>query len=888
MVACATCAHPVPAGARFCPSCGTPIEGSTLALEERRVVTVLFADLVGYTSLAEHLDPERVKRLVESCFERLVADIELFGGRVDKLLGDAIVALFGAPVAHEDDAERAVRAGAADAGDARPGSSPRRRRRAADPDARRHQHRRGARRHARRLRLHGDGRRREHGVAPAGAGPAGRRARRLAPPSRCARRRSTASRSASPASAAASRTSSRGSSPAPTRPGIAPGALRRPVRRARPRAGAARRRRAARAQRPQRGRVDHRRGRRRQVPPRRRDHRAARGRGHRRAHGVRAVRRRQRVGAGRHRARRRCSASTPRPAPAEVAPRSSSRGRSELWGLDAGDADAAALPRRRSRFLLGHPSPLDRLDAAGARDAVAGHAHRDGAPPRPDAHDRAVGRQPAVGRPVAARPARRHRALAVGPAVPARHRRSGPTATSSGRRRSSARSCCRCRSVRSAATDATTLVRGILERGDGAEPSDRTVADARRPRRRQPAVPRRAGRRWPRRAAGSELPGSLRALIAARIDQLPAPQRAIIDNAAVLGTADSIGALVRFAQAMGQEFRHARPRRAGRRRAARRRRSLVALPQRRRARGRLPDAHQAGAGPAPRRRRRRDGRARRADRRRRPPRRDGRRAARRARAPSTASSRRITDHAIAALLEAADRGRRHRPPTRPPSATPAGPSTCTRPIPRSSAGCCWCAPRPSSSGATSPRRRADAEEVLAGALAAGDRDPRGRGPPPPRLGRPDAGRPADGPARARRGRSTCSAPLGDERRLADALRARGFAEVFGGSLDDARWLLDEAMDDLPPHRRRARATPGRTRTWPGSSFQAGDFADAEVQLRRGQAALRGARRRQRRDAGPTGLLAYVLYFQRRFDEAEALAVVRRGRRPAPGRHAGPG
>jgi len=80
-----------------------------LALEERRVVTVLFADLVGYTSLAEHLDPERVKRLVEACFERLVADIELFGGRVDKLLGDAIVALFGAPVAHEDDAERAVR-----------------------------------------------------------------------------------------------------------------------------------------------------------------------------------------------------------------------------------------------------------------------------------------------------------------------------------------------------------------------------------------------------------------------------------------------------------------------------------------------------------------------------------------------------------------------------------------------------------------------------------------------------------------------------------------------------------------------------------------------------------------------------------------------------------
>ena len=140
MVACATCAHPVPSGARFCSSCGTPIEGAHLALEERRVVTVLFADLVGYTSLAEHLDPENVKRLVESCFERLVPDIELFGGRVDKLLGDAIVALFGAPVAHEDDADRAVRAGlrmqetlgrfVEDAGDPAP-----------DPDARRHQHR---------------------------------------------------------------------------------------------------------------------------------------------------------------------------------------------------------------------------------------------------------------------------------------------------------------------------------------------------------------------------------------------------------------------------------------------------------------------------------------------------------------------------------------------------------------------------------------------------------------------------------------------------------------------------------------------------------------------------------------------------------------------------
>src|SRR5213078_2298022 len=78
--------------------------------DERRIVTVLFADLVGFTTLSELRDPEQVKNLVDSCFERLVADVKAFGGRVDKIVGDEVVALFGAPVAHEDDAERAVRA----------------------------------------------------------------------------------------------------------------------------------------------------------------------------------------------------------------------------------------------------------------------------------------------------------------------------------------------------------------------------------------------------------------------------------------------------------------------------------------------------------------------------------------------------------------------------------------------------------------------------------------------------------------------------------------------------------------------------------------------------------------------------------------------------------
>jgi class 3 adenylate cyclase/tetratricopeptide (TPR) repeat protein len=104
-----SCSFAVPAGARFCPSCGQAV-ASTATQGERKVVTILFGDLVGYTTLAEHLDPEQVKRLIDGIFAGLVEDVTTFGGRVDKLLGDAIIALFGAPVAHEDDAERAVRA----------------------------------------------------------------------------------------------------------------------------------------------------------------------------------------------------------------------------------------------------------------------------------------------------------------------------------------------------------------------------------------------------------------------------------------------------------------------------------------------------------------------------------------------------------------------------------------------------------------------------------------------------------------------------------------------------------------------------------------------------------------------------------------------------------
>ena len=106
MMDCPVCATAVPPGARFCPSCGNLL----VQTEERRVVTVLFSDLVGFTSMGEGADPEELKHLVDRCFQRLVADITAFGGTVDKIIGDAILALFGAPTAHEDDPERALRA----------------------------------------------------------------------------------------------------------------------------------------------------------------------------------------------------------------------------------------------------------------------------------------------------------------------------------------------------------------------------------------------------------------------------------------------------------------------------------------------------------------------------------------------------------------------------------------------------------------------------------------------------------------------------------------------------------------------------------------------------------------------------------------------------------
>src|SRR5512137_929941 len=106
---CAACGAALPATARFCSSCGRSVE--VPAGDERRPVTILFADIVGSTSLAERLDAEDWKAVVDPALARFTAVVESHGGRVAQLLGDGLLAFFGAPVAHEDDAIRAVRAG---------------------------------------------------------------------------------------------------------------------------------------------------------------------------------------------------------------------------------------------------------------------------------------------------------------------------------------------------------------------------------------------------------------------------------------------------------------------------------------------------------------------------------------------------------------------------------------------------------------------------------------------------------------------------------------------------------------------------------------------------------------------------------------------------------
>jgi class 3 adenylate cyclase/tetratricopeptide (TPR) repeat protein len=125
---CPSCGADNPSGAKFCIECGSsltaeppaPAPGAAreapaaeIPPEERRKATVLFADLSGYTAVAERMDPEAVKSLVDSALRRLGQEVSRYGGQVDKYIGDNVMAVFGAPVAHEDDPERAVRAGLA-------------------------------------------------------------------------------------------------------------------------------------------------------------------------------------------------------------------------------------------------------------------------------------------------------------------------------------------------------------------------------------------------------------------------------------------------------------------------------------------------------------------------------------------------------------------------------------------------------------------------------------------------------------------------------------------------------------------------------------------------------------------------------------------------------
>ncbi len=108
MAFCPSCGRPLPTGARFCPSCANPVSEPAGSSEERKLATVLFADLVGSTELAGSQDPERTRALLNRFYDAMAAEITETGGTVEKFVGDAVVAAFGVPAAQEDHAERAL------------------------------------------------------------------------------------------------------------------------------------------------------------------------------------------------------------------------------------------------------------------------------------------------------------------------------------------------------------------------------------------------------------------------------------------------------------------------------------------------------------------------------------------------------------------------------------------------------------------------------------------------------------------------------------------------------------------------------------------------------------------------------------------------------------
>jgi class 3 adenylate cyclase/predicted ATPase len=109
---CTSCGQENPEGFKFCSECGASLEMEARPREVRKTVTILFCDLTGSTSLGETLDPERLRGVLARYFERMKTIVERHGGTVEKFIGDAVMAVFGVPVAHEDDALRAVRAAA--------------------------------------------------------------------------------------------------------------------------------------------------------------------------------------------------------------------------------------------------------------------------------------------------------------------------------------------------------------------------------------------------------------------------------------------------------------------------------------------------------------------------------------------------------------------------------------------------------------------------------------------------------------------------------------------------------------------------------------------------------------------------------------------------------
>ena len=111
MPACVQCGHENPAEARFCNACGAALSAEPEpAREVRKTVTVLFCDVVGSTELGERFDPEVLRGLMARFYAAVRAPVERHGGTVEKVIGDALVAVFGIPAVHEDDALRALRA----------------------------------------------------------------------------------------------------------------------------------------------------------------------------------------------------------------------------------------------------------------------------------------------------------------------------------------------------------------------------------------------------------------------------------------------------------------------------------------------------------------------------------------------------------------------------------------------------------------------------------------------------------------------------------------------------------------------------------------------------------------------------------------------------------